>query len=188
MRRLATAGVLFALLAPAGAESAQRFEEPELKAAFLYNFTKFVDWPPGTWESAEAPFRICLLGADEVSAVLGELVTKEAVKGRTIEVLRYRRLRDARGCQILFLAAGAEPDGLAAQLADTRGEPVLTVGETEAFLRAGGMVRFRMETGRIRLEVNDRVRERSPLKLSSKLLQLCDLVTPETETGPRGSE
>lgn len=138
-----------------------------------------MEWPPRDADTDEVPtFRICVVGAEDVASVLDALVEHEAVAGRPIAVERLRRLRRGGDCQILFLSAQAERADLAA-LPEPGETPVLTVGESDAFLRAGGMVRFRVSGGRVRLEVNDRARSRSRLKLSSKLLQLCDLVSPD---------
>lgn len=136
-----------------------------------------MEWPPEAFPATQASFRICLVDAEDVARFLEALVAREAVKGRWIEVARYRRVPDASECQILFLAEEAEPEGLS-HLPGAHEGPVLTVGESEDFLRAGGMVRLRVQRGRSRIEVNDAVRQRSPLKLSSKLLQLSDLVRP----------
>lgn len=155
-------------------------EEHELKAAFLYNFTKFVEWPPEAFPASDGVFRICVVGAEDVASFLEALVAREAVKGRRLEVDRQRRLQDARACQILFLDEEAEPEALA-RLPEAHEAPVLTVGESVEFLRAGGMIRLRLRAGGSRIQVNDLARQRSPLKLSSKLLQLSDLVRP----GPR---
>lgn len=150
-------------------------DEHELLAAFLYNFTKFVEWPPEAFPATDSAFRICLVDADDVGSVLEALVAREAVKGRRLEVARHRRIQDATECQILFLAEEAEPDALS-RLPGAHEAPILTVGESEEFLRAGGMIRLRVRAGRSRIQVNEPVRQRSPLKLSSKLLQLSDLV------------
>lgn len=153
-------------------------EEHELKAAFLYNFTKFVEWPPEAFPEPDATFRICVVGDEDVGRFLEALVAREAVQGRRLEVASHRRIQEARRCQILFLAEAAEADALS-RLPEPGEAPVLTVGESEDFLRAGGLIRLRLRGGRSRIEVNNPARERSALKLSSKLLQLSQLVRPE---------
>lgn len=179
------AGLLCAL-AGAGSPSAlaQAAAKHELQAAFVYNFTKFVEWPPEAYAPGDPYFRICLVGRDPFRDVLDELVAGEAVQGRPIEVTRHRRAHQARPCQILVLPEGEAPEDLAAVPGVEEGF-VLTVGESAEFLRAGGMVRFRVRAGRIRLEVSETARERSRLRISSKLLQLCDLVTPDHTLGGR---
>lgn len=166
------------LLAGAAAPAAaQVAEEHELKAAFLFNFTKFVEWPAEAFSDRGSRFRICVVGDELLAEFLEDLVGGETAKGRDLEVVLYGRTRDARSCQILFVEEGEDADELDRVPGVPEGR-VLTVGESEDFLRAGGLVRFRLLAGRIRLQVNDPAREASRLRISSKLLQLCDLVTP----------
>jgi hypothetical protein len=174
-------GALCALWAAAPCLSppaaAQVAEAHELKAAFLYNFTKFVEWPAETFPERGSRFRICVVGDEPLAGFLEDLVAGEAVRGRPLEVGRHGRARDARSCQILYVAPGEEPEDLWSVPGVGEGR-VLTVGESEEFLRAGGLIRYRLVGGRIRLQVNDPARVASRLRISSKLLQLCDLVTP----------
>lgn len=156
---------------------AQMAEEHELKAAFLFNFTKFVEWPPEAFDASVSRFRICIVGDEPLADFLEDLVSGEGVRGRSLEVARYGRARDARSCQILFVGAGEDSEELERVPGVVEGR-VLTVGESEDFLRSGGLIRFRLLGGRIRLQVSDPARAASRLRLSSKLLQLCDLVTP----------
>lgn len=162
---------------PAGAQAA---EEHELKAAFLYHFTQFVEWPADAFPRPDTPFRICVVGDGAVAGFLAELVAGERIKGRALEVRDYGRTREARGCHILFLAAGEDPRGLRGVAGVDQGA-VLSVGESAEFLEEGGLLRFRIHRGRIRLQVSAPARDRSRLGISSKLLQLCDLVTPERQ-------
>lgn len=176
LRAWCVAGALFlaALGRPAAAQVAA---EHELKAAFLFNFTKFVEWPAEAFADRTSGFRICVVGDELLAGFLEDLVADESVKGRLLEVVRYGRTRDARSCQILFVAEGEDAEDLERVPGVAEGR-VLTVGESEDFLRAGGLIRFRLLATRIRLQVNDPAREASRLRISSKLLQLCDLVTP----------
>ena len=157
--------------------AAQEAAEHELKAVFLYNFTKFAEWPAGAFEPGDAPFRICIVGEDPFGPLLDELVAGERVHRRRIEVVRHRRPREARSCQIVYLAADQEPESVAEVPGAAEGT-VFTVGESEAFLAAGGLLRFRLLRSRIRLQINEEARARSRLKISSKLLQLAELVRP----------
>lgn len=159
---------------------AQAAAEHELKAAFLYHFTRFVEWPAEAFPGPDAPFRICVVGEGDVAGFLAELVAGEQVKGRALEVRGYGRIRDARGCHILFLGGGEDPRELRDLVEVERGG-VLSVGESPEFLEEGGLLRFRVHRGRIRLQVSDPARELSRLRISSKLLELCDLVTPERQ-------
>jgi hypothetical protein len=154
---------------------AQVAEEHELKAAFLYNFTQFVEWPEDAFPRIDTPFRFCVVGSDAVGEFLAELVAGERIRGRPLEVRRYGRARDARACHTVFLGADQDPRELRWVSGVGEGR-VLTVGESAEFLSAGGLLRFRLQRGRIRLQVNDAARQDSRLRISSKLLQLCDVV------------
>jgi hypothetical protein len=142
-------------------------EEYEVKAAFLLNFTKFIDWPaPAT---ADSPFTICIFGEDPFGHVLDRMVRGETVGGRKLVVQRIGR-HDPAACQILF--AGRNEKELPAALADAAAG-VLLVGEGEGFLRDGGMIAFIMEDRRVRFDVSQRQALRAGMKISSKLLSVA---------------
>jgi len=166
------------LAGPAGA-AAPRSSEYTLKAAFLFNFTKFVDWPADAFADEKSPFNLCVLGGeDPFGGSLDELVANEAVNGRPIAVRRRVRGADLRTCQILFIGR-AERERQPEVLASLRGLPVLTVGETDRFLSEGGLFNFFLEANRVRFEVNLAAVERTPLKISSKLLRLAKVTAEE---------
>jgi hypothetical protein len=162
------------------AAAAPRSSEYTLKAAFLFNFTKFVDWPADTFADEKSPFNLCVLGGDDpFGGSLDEVVANETVNGRPIAVRRAAREADLRGCQMVFLSR-AQRDRQPEVLAGLRGSPVLTVGETDRFLADGGLIRFFLEANRlVRFEVNLPAVERTPLKISSKLLRLAKVVGEE---------
>jgi len=166
----------------ATARTPEKDLEYGLKAAFLFNFAKFVDWPPAAFEPA-APFTLCVFGDDPFGAVLDSTVAGEAVAGRPIAVRRGTRIADLKGCHILFVSR-AERGRLPEVLAAVRGGNALTVGESDGFLADGGMIRFYLEANKVRFAVNLAAVERSPLKISSKLLRLAR-VSPEPEGTPR---
>lgn len=150
----------------------------QLQAAFLYHFTKFVSWPADSFADPEEPFRICVVGAQErLREFLEELTENEVVDGRPLEVRRHARVRDTAGCQIVYVSSSHDP-GYLPQVLGERHATVLTVGEGERFLAAGGVLQLYSEGDKIRLRVNERARERSRLRMSSRLLQLCDRVRP----------
>lgn len=163
---------------PTGPAGAQEVEAYQLQAAFLYHFTKFVSWPADSFDGPEEPFRICVVGAQErLRDFLEELTADEVVEGRPLEVRRHARVRDTDGCQIVYVASSHDPGHLPDVLG-ARHDTVLTVGEDEGFLAAGGVLQLYPEGDKIRLRVNERARERSRLRMSSRLLQLCDRVRP----------
>jgi len=150
--------------------------EYNLKAAFLFNFTKFVDWPADAFPDEKSPFQLCVLGEDPFGGSLDSVVANESVNGRPIAVRRLARGADPKACQILFLGR-MESDRQPEVLAGLRGSPVLTVGEADRFLAEGGLVSFFLEANRVRFEINLQNVDPSRLKISSKLLRLAK-VTP----------
>ncbi len=172
--------LLAALLYFSGRAAAQPgvYQEYDVKAAFLYNFAKFVEWPPDALGSPEEPMEICVFGDDPFGESLDAVVRGETLNGRRLVVRRTRSLADLRDCQAVFLP-GAERSRLAEALATLRGASVLTVGEVDGFLSQGGMIRFVLDQGRVRFEINQEAAERGGLKLSSKLLRLARAVYPE---------
>jgi hypothetical protein len=164
-------------LAAAPARSAEESLEYNVKAAFLFNFTKFVDWPADTFADEKSPFQLCVLGEDPFGKILDDVVANEAVNGRPIAVRRLPRGTDPRSCQILFFGR-TERERQAEVLASLRGAPVLTVGESDRFLADGGLVSFFLDARKVRFEIHLPNVERTPLRISSKLLRLAKL-TPE---------
>jgi hypothetical protein len=169
--RVAAACLLAATLA-AHAPAASAPTEQEVKAAFLYNFAKFVEWPPNT-RSAPGPFVIAVLGPDPFGPTLDQVLAGKAVAGRPVEVRRCAEAAEARGAHIVYVAPR---EGGPAVLRAVSGEGVLTVGDGEAFARAGGIIGFRLQDRKVRFDINARQAERAGLKLSSQLLKLARIV------------
>ncbi|HYX24364.1 MAG TPA: YfiR family protein [Thermoanaerobaculia bacterium] len=155
--------------AAAGAEVAA--SEYAVKAAFLYNFTKFVDWPPRVFTDERSPLKICVLGADPFGKALRSFMDEE-VGGRRLQLLRVDTLNNPAACHVLFVSR-SERDRLPQILAAVRGAPVLTVADTPEFLDDGGMVNFVLEGGKVRFEIDPEAAERSGIRISSKLLALA---------------
>lgn len=170
------------LLALATPGSAQVAAEYDVKAAFLYNFAKFVEWPPEAFDAPGSPMTLCIVGKDPFGDVLDTLVRGETLQGRPLVVHRTRDLLEVRDCHVVFLSRSetARQDDV---LATVRGAGILTVGEGDSFLRDGGIIRFVLEANRVRFEVNRDAAERNGLKLSSKLLRLARSVQPAGQGG-----
>lgn len=146
--------------------------EYQVKAAFLLNFTGFIEWPPSIPVSAPASFDICILGNDPFGAVLDQMIEGETRQGRKLAVQRVRRPVPP-SCRILFVGrAEKDLDGLLAGL----GPGVLTVGDETGFLRAGGMIGFVIDNHRVRFDINEAAAARAGLKISSKLLSVARTV------------
>ncbi len=163
----------FYVLAPARAEL-ESSREYSLKAAFLYNFCQFIEWPDTAFAGRGAPLVIGVLGDDPFGSLLEETVEGEVVRGRRLRVERYRRVEDARRCQILFIC-GSEGKRSGAIVAALRGRSVVTVGETADFLEQGGMIALLSDQNRVKLRINPAMLRSSNLTVSSKLLRVADL-------------
>ncbi len=163
---------------PIGAQ--EDLTEYQVKAAFIYNFTKFVEWPGEAFGSAGAPLRVCVLGDNLIGQELMRTVNGKKVNGHDLIVSSFSEPSLAKGCQVLFIGS-AERARLAQVLQNLRGATVLTVGETGEFIRGGGIIRLLMEEGKVRFEVNLAASERARLKISAKLLSLARNVWTSAE-------
>lgn len=169
---LAVFGLLCTLLVtPARASSAA--DEYALKAAFLFNFTRFVEWPAEAFAQPDDAFRICVYGADPFGERLDAL-ERRRVGERAIEVIRPRDLADLPRCQIAYFGDGTPRDVEAAAL-DNTAPTTLTVASEAGFARDGGMVALVTERGRVKLHVNLASIRRSPLRFSAKLLEVSEV-------------
>ena len=148
--------------------------EYQVKAAYLYNFAKFVEWPAVAFEKPQTPYSICVLGPDPFGEDL-DIAAAENVQGRRMTVRRLTDPKSVVGCHILFVA-GFEKRKLPARFEALASSPTLTVGEDEDFTRAGGCLRFFRVENNIRFEINVQATERAHLKVSAKLLNLARVV------------
>lgn len=147
--------------------------EYKLKAAFLYHFSQFVDWPPTTYAAANAPFVIGLLGDNPFGNDLEQTVHGKNLGPHALMVREFHSLAEATNqCQILFISS-SEQKRLPEILASLGGGNLLTVGEAENFGEAGGMIQFVMEGTKIRFRINEAATQRAGLKVSAKLLSLA---------------
>ena len=165
---------LFALCSFPAAQEAPPDLEHQVKAAFLYNFARFVEWPPDT-PAGEASFVIGVLGPDDTSRALEATVQGKSVGGRTIQVRAVKSQEEASQCHMLFVGSETAVR-MARLLTAVRRSAVLTVGDSDTFAREGGIVNFVMQDNHVRFAVNTDAAERAGLKISSKLLQLAIIV------------
>jgi len=152
--------------------NAQQLDEYQVKAAFLYNFAKFVDWPPQAFKTPEEPFVICILGQDPFGRALDVVVSGKNVGGRPGAVRRASDAHQAVGCQILFVSSSERKQVLSI-LAAARQPGVLTVGEVGNPTAQGVAIAFILTGGRVRFQVNLACAEEEKLRFSSKLLSLA---------------
>ena len=145
--------------------------EYEVKALFLLNFIKYVEWPAG----ASATITIGILGQDNFGDSLKNAVDGKTIDGRTL-MIRHLTLGDSPdGCAILFISA-SEASQQSAILSKTGSRPILTVGESETFIENGGIINFLLKDGKIHLAINLSAAHKANLQISSKLLSVADVV------------
>ena len=166
-------------LACLGAAAVEPLESPrpteyEVKAAFLYNFAKFVEWPQAAFDRLRAPLALCIFGADPFGGELDLAVRRKTAQGRPVVVRRLAGLGELAPCHVLFVGS-AERERFAEVLDAVAGKSVLTVGEDDDFARAGGMISFVVRGTRVRFSIDVGAAERVGLRLSSRLLDLAEL-------------
>jgi hypothetical protein len=171
--------------APAGAAGSPGLgevtREYEVKAAFLYSFATFTDWPGDAVPDAGDAFVIGVLGVDPFGPVLDAIAASKTVRGRRIVVRRFATLEDYTPCHILFVAS-SERARMGAVIETLRDAPVLLVADTGEFARAGGTIDLVVEDNKVRFEINQAAAEHAGLKISSKLLRLARIVKTEEES------
>ena len=166
------AGVLFCAI---GAAQSDQPSEYEVKAAFLFNFTKFVEWPDGSFDGPHAPIVIGIIGDDPFGDSLTRIVAGQQVQGRSVVIRKARFGEDLRHCHVLFISA-SERQRSAQILAGLRDASVLTVSDIDGFAEAGGSMQFVMQENRVRFLVNLDAATQSKLRVSAKLLALAQVV------------
>ena len=159
---------------------AQAFKEYDVKAAFLYHLTQFVEWPPEAFPAVEDRLVIGVLGADPFGKALEEIVQDEVVKNRKLKIERYRSVEAITNCHILFISQ-SEASRLDQIFSSLKDRKILTVGDTEGFTQRGGIVRFLTEKNKIRLRINIDAAKAASLTISSKLLRAAELVGTQAQ-------
>lgn len=162
------------LLSPGPVEG-QAPAEYELKAAFLYNFARFVEWPPETFGGSDAPFILGVAGDDAFGSILDQLVREKTARGRRVEVKRFRRPEQLSFCHILFVSPSVEGAFLPA-LERSGSHGVLIVGELESFARRGGTVALFIEDSRVKVAINAERARRAGLQVGAQLMSVARLV------------
>jgi hypothetical protein len=172
LRRILPAPLLsLAIVASLAPARAAQVGESDVKAAYLFNFTRFVEWPDGTPAPSE-PFRLCVVADGTMTGLIERTMTGETVKGRSSETAEPRSIEEARRCQILFV--GRTEIGRARHmLAALRDHPVLTVSDAARFADTGGMIEFVRIDENVRFRVNLEAAKRSGISISSRLLRVA---------------
>jgi hypothetical protein len=170
---LALLGLMAGIQGAGGGEMS--LPEYQVKALFLLNFTKYVEWPPASLGDTNVPIVIGLLGENKIGDDLQKVVAGKNVGGRNITIRQIESADDLSRCHILFVSS-SENKRLAEILGRLKGLPVLTVGETEQFTEQGGIINLTRKEGKVRLEINLESAAQAKLQISSKLLSVADTV------------
>lgn len=154
-------------------------KEYQIKAAYLYNFTKFVQWPAQRFAGDQAPLIIGIFGRNPFGGELQAIARDHKINGRPIVIRPVRTAAEAAAVHLLFFSA-TEDDHVTEILAGLKGAGVLTVGESEKFFAAGGMIRFVREGDKVRFEINAAAAGQGGLKISAQLLKLARSGPPKS--------
>jgi YfiR/HmsC-like len=181
----AMAAALTALSPPASSQTAPGAQEHEIKAAFLYAFTRFVEWPGVQPGSADAPWQLCVLGDDPFGEALNQLAEEARAGGRFVSIRRFTVPARAAACHVLFVSS-SEKSSMAAVLAAVSRQGLLTVSDTDDFAELGGVVQFLVHQHRVRFEINLDAARQADLRFSSRVLGIAIRVRePSGENGSR---
>jgi hypothetical protein len=154
-------------------------KEYQVKAAFLFNFTQFVEWPATAFSAPNAPFVIGILGDDPFGTFIDETVTGEKIGLHPLVVQRYRDSKEMKTCHILFIST-TDPERIKECLSLIANH-TLTVSDAGSFMKMGGMIRFFTEKNKIRLQVNPDAARLADLNISAKLLRVSDIFDPKSQ-------
>lgn len=153
----------------------QAISEDEVKAAYLYNFAKFVEWPEESFADASAPIHLCVLNDPSIGSELSRIVKDKHITGRSVVVVPIQNGEQGRSCQILFINS-AQSSQVEHIIKVLQGASVLTVGETTGFVEQGGIVNFVIQNDQVHFQVNHRAATQSRLRMSARLLSVAKLV------------
>jgi len=178
--------LLISLVAPPFASSqGGEPSEYQLKAAFLFNFAKFIEWPEKSFGSPGSPFAVCVIGQDPFGATLDVTLLGKTMGSRAVKIMRFppgTGLAEARHCQIAFISA-SERGHFHDVITSLTGVDALLVGDTDGFVASGGTIEFMLEDNHIRFAINPDAAGRADLKVSSKLLALAKIVHDGSNNG-----
>ncbi len=177
-----TTFLTFALLAlsagPAATQSGASADprlEYKVKAAYLYNFAKFVEWPAHAFKGPADPIVFAVLGKDPFGDVLESTFENKTIGGRPCTVKRFSTLEEVKDCHVLFLGSSLDKE-IAKAIPFLKGKPTVTVGEAESFTSVGGMIRLFLKENKVHFEINIDSAKAEGIKVSSQLLKLGKVV------------
>jgi hypothetical protein len=173
--RVATLLCFAAIGSIGGRAQAAPVSEAQLKAALLFNFAKFVEWPTKALPEATTQFQICILGSDALREELGTITRDRTVGGHKLLVREVQDPHLARGCHMLFVSATGKKQRTQI-LESLRGTGALTVSDVEGFAEQGGMINLVMREGKVQFEINHKAATQEGLVISARLLSLAKFV------------
>jgi len=147
-------------------------DEYQVKAAFLYNFARFVDWPPQAFATSDEPLMVCVLGEDPFGRALDDVLSGKRIEGRALSVRRISDARRTKGCHIVFISSLDRKQALAV-LAAMNEPGLLTIGESGNAASGDTIISFVLEEGKVRFAIDSAAAERAKLRVSSRLLSLA---------------
>jgi hypothetical protein len=172
-------GLAFGFVGAATGDPGRNDLEYKVKAAYLLNFTRYVEWPSTAFPTADAPLVICVAGDDPFGSILDKIIDSRKSNGRSIEIRRYREFDERLlVCHEVFIGAAKKNDE-ADILKRFSGLPILTVGETDSFLKNGGGIRLLIVGDAVHFEINMAATLGGALKISSRMLPLAKAVYSE---------
>jgi len=178
MRRRAVGALLFFCAVSSAAwlpaVHAESLAEYEIKAAFIYNFAKFVHWPAPAFERPQAPLNLCLIGKDQFGAAL-DTIDHKLAQGHELQVRRQVRLEDLKSCHILFVSE-SDRAKLAPIFLAIANANVLTISDLERFAEAGGIIGLYNVDNQVQFAINLDVARGASLQIDSQLLKLAKIV------------
>jgi hypothetical protein len=178
--RLAVVAALgVAALAARPAAQASASIEDDVKAAYLFNFTKFVEWPAGSFTGTSDPLNVCVAGDAAVLRAVEQAIAGERVEGRPLKLVTPPPA-DTAGCHMLYLGRGATDRARLIAAAERR--PILIVGDAPRILQQGAAIAFLVEERRVRFDIDPAAAARAGLKVSSKLLRVARHVVERSDT------
>ena len=170
------------MLLPISVRAQSSRAEYQSKAAFIFHFAQLVDWPPEVSGSLDRPLIFCVANENALNGLLEETVRGKQIALHPVQVRHLLDNDNPRSCDLLFIA-GQDKKRIAALLKAVNHSPILTVGESEDFIRQGGMIGFGLQDSRICFDVNLQAARRANLKISSRLLLLAKSVTGDSKPG-----
>ena len=179
------ANLILLAAAPFASSQSGQPTEYQLKAAFLFNFAKFIEWPEKSFGSPGSPFTVCVIGQDPFGAALEVSLLGKTMGSRAVQIMRFPNLTtlaEARHCQIVFISA-SEKIHFHEVIESLNNVDALLVGDTDGFVASGGTIEFTLEDNHIRFLINPDAAGRADLKVSSKLLALAKIVHDGSNNG-----